>query len=57
LGVTAPEKGDNDDKKMRPDDLDDEMCDDEGAYWPHDWQWMGNYTLAAIDAATEVKPD
>ncbi len=45
------------DKKMRPDDLDDEMCDDEGAYWPHDWQWMGNYTLAAIDAATEVKPD
>ena len=42
------------DKTMCPDDLDDERCDGEGTYWPHDIQWMGNYTLAAIDAATEV---
>ena len=45
------------DKKMCPDDLDDERCDGEGTYWPHEVPWMGNYTLAAIDAATEVTPN
>lgn len=34
-------------KKMRPDDLDDAQCDEEGTYWG-DYEWMGNYELVEI---------
>lgn len=36
-------------KVMRPpeDELDEEGCDGEGAYWG-DFEWMGNYTLEPI---------
>ena len=38
------------DKKMRPDDLDDEQCDGEGTYWG-DFEWMGNYTMVPLPNA------
>ena len=34
-------------KKMRPDDLDDEQCDCDGTYWS-DYEWMGNYEAVAL---------
>lgn len=37
-------------KKMRPDDLDDEQCDGEGVYWG-DFEWMGNYTMVPLPNA------
>ncbi|NGY04736.1 hypothetical protein [Solimonas terrae] len=44
------------DKIQRPDELDEEGCDGEGTYWSG-YQWMGNYTMAAIDAAAEEAPN
>jgi hypothetical protein len=44
------------DKRMRPDDLDEDGIDGQGEYWPLDMAWRGNYTLEPIGATTGKEP-
>lgn len=35
-------------KQLRPDDIDEDGCDEEGIYWPEEMAWRGNYKMEPI---------
>lgn len=36
------------DREYRPDNLDDEGCDEDGVWWDADVEWMGNYAMEPL---------